>query len=308
MTPAFGTPSGKRGRRRLSYHQRRSLVGFLLVAPGVLFVIVLFIAPLLMTGWMSLHDWPLLGDTGFTGLTNYRAAAEDDTFLSSLVFTTKYVLVSAVITFTVGFALALVVRGGLAGTRVLRTCYFLPVAIGWALASFLWVWLLNGQVGVINYALQKAPLVGSAPDWFGTASAAFAALVLLTVWKSTGFAMVLFLVGMQSVPPELFEAARVDGAGIWREIRHIMLPLLRPTFALVSVFLLTAFYLGFDQFYILTRGGPQNSTVSIVYWIYNNAFVRFHLGYGAALAMIFLVVLVAMNTLQVRLVRKDPTR
>ncbi len=295
------------GERRPSaaFARQRSLSGFLLVLPSVLVVGGLFIAPLALTAWISLHDWPLLGDISFTGIANYSEAATDTTFLGSLLFTTRYVVVSGAITFVLGFCLALLVRGDLPGTAFLRTAYFLPVAIGWAVASFLWLWLLNSQVGMATDLLRATGVVGADFDWFGTAGHAFIALVALSVWKSTGFAMILFLMGMQSIPRDLYEAARVDGASGWQEVRHIMLPLLRPTLVLVSLFLVTSFYLGFDQFYILTRGGPLNQTASVVFWIYDMAFVRFKLGYGAALSLILLALLIVLNGLQVRL-RSNP--
>jgi multiple sugar transport system permease protein len=260
-----------------------------------------------MTGWISLHDWPLLGEIEFIGAGNYARATDDSTFLSSLGFTTQYVIVSGLLTFVLGFILALLVRGELPGTTVLRMAYFVPVSIGWAVAGFLWVWLLNSDVGVATELLRSGGIVSSDFEWFTRADTAFVAVVTLTVWKSAGFAMIVFLIGMQGVSRELYEAARVDGASWWQEIRHVMLPLIRPTLVLVSLFLVTAFYLGFDQFFILTRGGPGNETASVVYWIYNNAFVLFDLGYGAALSLMFLVVLVVLNAIQVRLLRREAT-
>lgn len=283
------------------------MTGFLLVLPCVLLVATLFLAPLAMTGWISLHDWPLLGEIEFAGLDNYTRAAGDETFGASLGFTTVYVVVSGVITFLLGFVLALLVRGSLPGTALLRTSYFVPVSIGWAVASFLWVWLLNSQVGAATELLRAGGLVGTDFEWFTHSDRAFFALVVVSVWKSAGFTMIVFLIGIQSVSKDLYEAARVDGASWSQEIRHVMLPLIRPTLVLVSLFLVTAFFLGFDQFFILTRGGPRNETASVVYWIYNNAFVRFHLGYGAALSIIFLALLIVLNGLQVRLLRKDAT-
>jgi multiple sugar transport system permease protein len=304
-----GTSKGGRRRERLPpYERRRRVTGFLFVLPSVLFVMVLFFAPLVMTGWMSLHDWPLLGGSEFLGLDNYQTAASDSQFLSSVWFTTKFTVITAVLTFFIGFSLALLVRGGLPGTALFRTSYFLPVVIGYAVASFLWVWMFNDQVGMVNHVLELSGIVEEAPQWFANSGTALAGIVIMTVWKVTGFAMLVLLVGMQGVPQDLYEAARVDGATRWAEIRYVMIPLLRPTFALILVFLVTAFYLGFDQFYIMTRGGPRNSTITIVYWIFNNAFVGFRLGYGATLAILLLLALVIVNGVQLYLVRKDPTR
>jgi len=284
------------------------LLGFLFTVPSLLFILGLFLVPLAMTLWMSLHDWPLLGVPEFSGAENYRTMLGDERFWAALWFTTKFTVISTVLTFLIGFGLALLVRSGLAGARILRTAYFLPVVVGWAVASFIWVWLFNDQVGVVNPILRGLGLGSGSVDWFATPNIALAAIVIMTVWKVAGFAMLVFLVGLQAVPEELYEAARIDGAGRFASLRYITVPLLRSTFVLVLVFLVTGFYLGFDQFFIMTRGGPNNSTITVVYWIFTNAFTGFRLGYGAALAMVLLVLLVAINGLQFLATWRDPTR
>jgi multiple sugar transport system permease protein len=125
----------------------------------------------------------------------------------------------------------------------------------------------------------------------------------MVTWKTVGFTMLLLVVGMQAIPEELLEAARVDGAGRWARLRHVTLPLLRRTFALALVLSVIGSFLGFDQFYILTHGGPQNQTITVVYWIYNNAFTYFKLGYGAALSLVLLAILVLISVVQLYLLR-----
>jgi multiple sugar transport system permease protein len=280
----------------------------LFALPSLLFIFGLFMIPLAMTLWMSTNDWPLLGEPEFTGFENYRTMVDDERFRAAFWFTTKFTVISTVLTYLVGFGLALLVRGGLRWASLFRTAFFLPVVIGWAVASYIWVWLFNSQVGVINPVLSSVGLIDEPIGWLSDPNTALAALVTMTVWKSAGFAMLIFLVGLQAVPDELYEAAKIDGAGRLASLRYITVPLLRSTFVLVLIFLVTAFYLGFDQFYIMTRGGPSNSTITMVYWIFTNAFVGFRLGYGAALAVVLLVLLVVINGAQFLAAWRDPTR
>ena len=304
-----GAGSGRGGRGGLSrFERRRRVAGVAFVAPALVFVLALFLVPLAMTVWMSTYDWHLLRGGEFTGLENYGRMLEDGQFWSALWFTTKFTVITTVLTFGLGFGLALLVRRSLFGVAFLRTSYFLPVVVGYAVASYIFVWLFNDQVGVVNPFLTWLGVLDRPIQWLSESNTALAALVTMTVWKVTGFAMLVLLVGLQAVPEELYEAATVDGAGKAASLRYITLPLLRPTFALVFVFLVTQFYLGFDQFFIMTQGGPRNTTITVVYWIFNNAFVGLRLGYGAALAIVLLALLILINGVQFFAIRKDPTR
>jgi multiple sugar transport system permease protein len=234
--------------------------------------------------------------------------ADDSTFRSALVFTLLFALLATAGTTVVGLALALLVRNSRRGISFFRTSYFLPVVIGFATASFLWVWLFNDQVGPLDAMLRAVGVVSGPVGFLSGPTSALFSIVGMTVWKSAGFAMLVFLVGLQAIPEELYEAARIDGAGRWSLLRYITMPLLRPALALVLVLMLTQNFLAFDQFLIMTRGGPSNSTITAVYWIYNNAFVKFDLGYAAAIAIVLLVALVAINYVQLRAVREEQTQ
>ena len=282
---------------------RRQGVGFLFVLPSVLFVVVFFLVPLAMTGWMSLNDWPLLGSPHFIGLGNYQTLGSDSTFWNSLAFTVKYTVVVTPIIFITAFVLALLVRQPVRGVGLFRTAYFLPVVIGLGTASLLWVWLFNDQVGVFSGVLQGLGIIQDPIEFLADSTIALLAIVAMVTWKTAGFTMLLLVVGMQSIPDEYMEAARVDGAGRWARLRYITIPLLRRTFALALVLSVIGSFLAFDQFYILTHGGPQNQTITVVYWIYNNAFTYFKLGYGAALSIVLLVILVLISVVQLYLLR-----
>jgi len=294
------TESASRRDRRTRVNQN---LGLLFVLPCVAFVGLFFLAPLVLTGWMSLHNWPLLGTPHFIGLDNYRALATDSMFWSSLAFTTKYTLVVTPIIFVVAFGLALLVRHRVPGVGLFRTAYFLPAVIGFGTASLLWVWMFNDQVGVFDGILQGLGLIHTPIEWLADPTGSLLAVVAMVVWKTSGLTMLLLLVGMQAIPEELYAAASIDGAGRLARLRYITLPLLRRTFALALTLSVIGSYLAFDQFYIMTQGGPQNGTITIVYWIFNNAFTYFKLGYGAALSLVLLVILLVISVVQLYLLR-----
>jgi len=285
--------------------RRRQRAGVLFVLPSVAFVTLFFLVPLVMTVWMSLNNWPLLGSPHFIGLGNYRTLTADSTFWQSLLFTTKYTIVVTPVIFLVAFGLALLVRQKVRGVGLFRTAYFLPVVIGLGVASLLWSWMFNDQVGVFDGILQGLGLIKEPIEWLADPTSALIATVVLVVWKTAGFTMLLLLVGMQAIPEEFYEAAKVDGAGRWPRLRYITLPLLRRTFALALVLSVIGSYLAFDQFYIMTHGGPQNQTITVVYWIYNNSFTYFKMGYGAALSIVLLLILIVISVVQLYLLRGE---
>lgn len=284
---------------------RRQLAGLLFVLPAVIFTLLFFILPLLMTIWMSFHNWPLIGTPSFIGLNNYNALNTDRQFWISLGFTVKYTLLVTPTIFILAFVLALLVNLPLRGVGLFRTAYFIPVVIGLGASSLLWVWLLNDRVGAINAILRQLNLLEGSLIWLGSYDTALFAINASVVWKTVGFTMVLLLTGMQAIPQEVYQAAMVDGADFIGRLRFVTLPLLRSTIALALVLSVIGSFLAFDQFYIMTRGGPRNQTITVVYWIFNNSFTYFKMGYGAALSIVLLGLLVALSMLQLRLLRSD---
>lgn len=292
-------------RKRPSLPYRRKSTGFFFVLPAVLFTFGFFIFPLLMTVWMSLHNWPLLGTPSFLGFQNYVDLAQDQQFWKSLWFTTKYTLLVTPPIFILAFVLALLVNLPLRSVGIFRTIYFLPVVIGLGTSSLLWVWLLNDRVGIINGIMVDLGLISRPLVWLADYDLSMFAIIVSIVWKTVGFSMILLLSGMQAIPEELYDAAMVDGASYWGRLLHVTLPLLRRTFALALVLSVIGSYLAFDQFFIMTRGGPQNSTITTVYWIFNNSFTYYKMGYGAALSLVLLVILTFLSVIQLRLLRDE---
>jgi multiple sugar transport system permease protein len=283
---------------------RRQRMGLLYVAPAAAMTLLFFIAPLAGTLWTSLHRWPLYGDAEFTGIDNYRDALQDGAFWASVWFTTKFTAATTALGVLLSFGLALIVRTPRRGVGLLRTAYFLPVTLGYAAAGFLWFYLYDGRVGVVNDVLLRLGVIDAPVPWLTEVGTSFWAIVVMTVWKSAGFGMVIFLVGMQAIPGELYEAFRVDGASRWQTLRHLTIPLLRTSFSLVLVLSVVVGMLSFDQFYTMTKGGPSGQTVTAVYAIFLNAFDYQKLGYGSALAVILLAILAVVSVAQLTVFRR----
>lgn len=292
----------------LTYLRRstaRHRAAYLFILPCLLVTTVFFIVPLLMTVWMSLNHWPLLGKSSFAGLKNYFDLLNDESFWGSVAFTVKYTLVVTPAIFLFAFALALLVNRSMRFVGFFRTAYFLPVVIGMTTASLLWTWLFNDQVGIFSAILMDLGWVDEPVQWLGETSSALASIVVMVLWKASGFTMVILLVGMQAIPQDLYEAARLDGAGWWSQIRHITIPMMRRTFALALTMSLIGSFLAFEQFFVMTRGGPFNSTITVVHWIYRASFTYFKLGYGAAMSVVLLLILLVLSGLQMYLLRDD---
>ena len=288
----------------LSWEQRRKLTGLLFVLPTVLFVAVFFIIPLGMTVFMSFYDWPLIGEQSWIGTTNYSELANDRQFLKSLDFTFRYTLLVTPPIFILGFILASLVRHNIRFIGIFRSIFFMPVVIGLGVSSLLWVWMLDPRVGIINKILLDLHLLDKPQLFLAKPSTAMNVIILSVVWKTVGFTMILLLAGLQSIPDELYESADVDGAGYFRKLFYITLPLMRRTIALALILSVIGSVLAFDQFYIITRGGPRNSTISIVYWIFNNSFVYWKLGYGSAMSIVLLGILMALTSIQYFVLRE----
>jgi multiple sugar transport system permease protein len=291
--------------RSLSLTRRKEVTGAALAAPAVAVITAFFFVPLALMLWMSLHDWPLLGEPSFAGLDNYTKALGDERFRTAAWFTVKYTLLVTPVLFLLGLGLAMLVRRPRRGAAFFQSVYFMPVVLGFAAGSFLFLYLSQSTVGPLFDLLRRIGLVDRGDNWFADPTSALLVVVASVTWKVVGMQMLLLLSGLQSIPVEVEEAARVDGAGRWSTFRHITLPLLRPTLALVLVFSVAGSLLAFDQFFIMTNGGPNNSTITAVYQIYRVSFIQFQLGYGAALSALLMVVLAMVSAAQMLLLRNS---
>jgi len=296
-------PRRGRPRRRTSLARRRTRLGVLMVLPAAVLLGLFFLWPLVQTVRMSFYDWPMLGEHTWVGLQNYTDALRDEDFLAAVGFTLRYTLVATPLLFVVALVLALLVRRGTRAARAFQTIYFIPVVIGMAAASYLWMYLFQPDLGPATALGERAGLLDASQNYFATFTSALVIVLAMVTWKVVGLQMLLLSSGLQSIPVEVNEAARIDGASRWQAFRHITLPLLRPTLALVLVFSVAGSLLAFDQFFIMTSGGPSNSTITAVFQTYRTSFIQFELGAGAAMSVLLMVALAAVSALQMLLLR-----
>ncbi|WP_433728083.1 carbohydrate ABC transporter permease [Actinoplanes sp. CA-051413] len=294
---APATPQRPRRPRR-----RDKLAGWAYAAPTAVFVLIFFVVPIGIVARMSASDWTLFGgDRGWNAPGNYQKALDDRLLLPAVWFTVKYTVVTTVILLGLALLLALLVQESSRWTGFLRTAFLVPSALGLASASLLFYALYSPQSSPVNTPLRLLGVTDQPISFLGTPISALWSTVILIVWRFAGFYMLLLLVGLQSIPGDVYEAAHLDGAGRLQTFRHITLPLLRSSLALCTILCVTGSLLAFDQFYILTKGGPDNSTITIVQLVYNMAFGgQNDLGRAAALSILVLVALLAINALQFR--------
>ena len=285
------------------------LQGVLYALPTLLMVVVFFVAPILLVARISASDWELLrGDSGINFPDNYTALGRNNLMAAAVTFTLVYTILATVLLIGMGLGLALLVQESGRWTGLLRTALLIPVAVGLASASLLAWGLYSPAIGPINPVLHSLGLIDAPLSYFGTPLAALLSTTLMIVWKYVGLYMLILLVGLQAIPEEVHEAAAIDGAGRWQTLRRVTLPLLRPALALALILCVTGSLLAFDQFFILTQGGPDNSTVTVVQLIYREAFLRQDLGTAAALSILVLLALLVLNGAQLRGLRSGGRR
>ncbi len=238
-----------------------------------------------------------------SGWTTISILWQSDLFWEVFGNTLYFIVLAVPLSVVCSLALALVANTGLRGITFFRTAYFLPVVSSMIAVALVWSWIFNPEYGLLNYC-SAAPVREQGPAWLDSTAWALPAMVIVTVWKGLGYSMVIFLAGLQNIPQDLYHAATIDGAGVWKRFRHITLPNLSPTtfFVLVITFI-NAFQV-FEQTYILTRGGPANSTLTMSYYIYQNAFQYFQMGKAAALSYVLFAAIFVVTLIQFRVQKR----
>lgn len=262
-------------------------------------ILVLFLFyPAVMAFWMSFHDWKSLGGHTWVGVRNYTRLLTFPYFLDSVRNTLYFTVLNVPGTMIVSLAIALLLDTEIRGRHWFRLCFYLPVVTSGAAVSLLWKWILQGgELGMLNTLFAQLGL--SIQDWLGDPSWAMPAIVLVNIWKHVGYYAIIFLAGLQAISPEYYEAARVDGANRWRLFYYITLPLLRPAVLLNSILLFIASLEQFEQVFIMTGGGPADSTRTVAFYLFQ-AWERGDLGMAAAVGYVLFIAVVAITLLQRR--------
>jgi multiple sugar transport system permease protein len=270
---------------------------FFLLPSGLPLLAFTFI-PMISSAWVSLHEWNLISPMRWVGLDNYVHLLGDPATRRAFLNTAYYIAGYLPLVFAGGLGLAVVLNRALAGRSFFRAAYFLPVVTSWVVVALVWQWLLNPANGLVNQILGAIGL--PEPGWWTDPTWAMPSVILASAWKDLGFVMVILLAGLQAIPDELYEAARIDGATAWQQFRNVTLPLLSPaSFFVVVISLINGFQV-FDQVYVMTGGGPSGASQVVVGQIYDLTFRYGRAGEASALSWLLFVVILAVTVVQIR--------
>jgi ABC-type sugar transport system permease subunit len=306
-TPAGPSPArSARGTSWLSRTREARFAAVLLI-PSVIVVFGIVLYPILRTFWTSLHDVnsPFPGAYPFIGLHNYGKLISDGAVWSSVLRTLYFTLLSTALEIGFGIALALLLNAKLRVRWLFRAIVVLPWALPTVVNAQMWRFILNSQYGALNALLTGLHLQGGYRSWLGSPFLALNMVTLADVWKNTSLVAFFLLAGLQTIPNDLYEAARMDGASAWRRFTAITMPLLKSSIVVVLVLRTIEAFKVFDIIYVMTRGGPANGTQSIALFTYTRAFSSEEFGYGSALATFIVLFILAMAALYIRALRSD---
>lgn len=252
---------------------------------------------------VSFFKWSLGGDPKFVGIDNYVNLAQDGSFYTSIRNTLSFFVLTVPVLVVASLLLAMLLNQKLAGRRVMRTISIIPYVLIPSIVGIMWNWMFDNNFGLLNYYIKK--LGGSPIFWLTDERFALIAVSIVVVWTYIGYDMILFLAGLQGIPKETYEAAEVDGASTFQVFWHITLPLLKPVTMMVSTLTLVNVVQLFDQIYVMTNGGPGTSTLTMVQYMYTSAFTNYELGYGSAIEVVILVLLMVLITVQNRIGNRE---
>lgn len=282
---------------------------WIFVAPALIVLSVFFFLPVLAAFVMSLTDFDLYAlsdfhNLRFIGLHNYAQLLVDPLFWKALGNTVYFVVLGVPLSIFASLAAALLVNSKLARFKnVFRTIYFAPVVTTLVAVAVVWRYIFHTRYGFLNYVLGFFGI--DAIDWMGDPHWAMPAIIVLAVWKNFGYNMIILLAALQSIPEDLYEAGRIDGASAWQLFRHVTLPGLAPVLMLVSILTMTGYFQLFAEPYVMTEGGPLQSTLSVLYFMFEEGFKWWSLGRASAVAFLLFVLMFAVTLVQLRIGRRE---
>jgi multiple sugar transport system permease protein len=288
---------------------RQDLIGWSFAAPFVILFGIFLALPIVAALALSFTSFGLrdlqnpIGTT-FVGLENYADMFADPKFWKSLGNTAYFVVVGVPLTLVLGLVIANALSRGITRFRTaFRVGYYLPVITSIVAIAIVWRFLLNPDVGLINMLLKNVGIDG--PAWLANPTLAMPSIIAMAVWRNVGFAMVVFIAGMQAIPAVLYEAAAIDGAGRWKAFRYVTLPMLRPTILFMLVITTIGYLQLFEEPFVMTDGGPLDATLSVTMYMYQQGFEFFHQGYASAIAYVLFVIVAVVAFLQFKFLRSE---
>lgn len=281
----------------------KRLTPYLLVSPYLLHFALFVAFPVVFSIVLTFHDWNIIGPMKFAGLSNFEKLFHDRYFFKALLNTLLFLIIHIPLQIVVALALAVALNSNIRFRAFFRGAFFLPVVVSGVVVTILWQQLYGFETGILNRLLIATglPRVG----WLTDANWAMPAIAIMATWKNVGLYIILFLVGLQSVPPQYYEAAELEGATPWQQFRYITLPSINPTIFTVVVLSTIGGFSLFIEPYVMTGGGPLNSTLSAVLYIYKQAFFYYHMGYAATLGLFFAVLILGVVMIQRKFIEQD---
>ncbi len=285
-------------RHRMTQSERReALEGYTAISPWLLGLIIFTVGPIIASLYFSLTDYEVVKTPLWVGLDNYQRLAADRLFWQSLKVTGTYVAVSVPLGIALSFAVALLMNQKVKLIGLFRTAYYMPNLVPAVGSAILWIWIFNPDFGLLNTALASIGIEG--PLWLGHSKWAMPALIIMSLW-GVGGGMLIYLAGLQGIPTDLYEAAEVDGAGVWRRFLHVTIPQMTPVLFFNLIMNIIASFQVFTAGYIMTGGGPRYATYFYVLNLYNNAFKYFRMGYASAMAWVLAIIILFFTLLVFR--------
>ncbi len=287
----------------LPRHWRRNMEGWLFIGPVILGILAFQLVPILVSIYASLTRWDGMNPPKFTGLANYRELLAEDRFFRETLGNTIYFTLGHIpLTIVFALTLALLCNLDLPGISLFRTAYFIPAVSSVVAVSVVWFWIYQPQYGVLNAALAQVGIEG--PAWLTSTTWAMPAVILVSVWQGIGYPMVILLAGLQGIPHDLYEAAKLDGAPPWNQFWKITLPLLTPTLFFLMITQFISSFQVFGIIYVMTQGGPANETSVYIYYLYQTAFAFGQMGYASAMAWILFAIIAVVTFIQWKLQKR----
>jgi multiple sugar transport system permease protein len=284
---------------------RKNWSAYLFLAPGLIHFAIFTLFAVGFAFYISFHEWNIIRpEKPFVGLENYLRLLQDTRFHRAVANTLIF-MVGVPLNLSFALAVALLLNTKVRGQAIYRTLFYLPVVTPLVVSAIIWKWVYQGDYGLLNYYLLKFGLIEQKIFWLADPNLALPALIIMGIWTGTGAPMVIYLAGLQSIPEEMYDAARVDGANAWQRLLYITIPLLKPTTFFLVVTAVIATFQIFTEVYIMTNGGPLNRTTTIGYYLYTNAFRELDMGYATAMAFVLFGMIFVFTLLQWKYTRGD---
>lgn len=286
--------------------KRKPLTPYLFLVPACIILGAFIFYPLLQAVWMSFTDYNMISDPAFVGFENYKEIVEDDLFWKTLGQTFLYLIVVVPTLVILPIFLAILVNQKIKGIGFFRSAYYVPVVTSMIVVGITWKWVYADQ-GILNYLLESVGIIDGPVHWLTSPTSSIFAVMAVTVWKGLGYYMVIYLAGLQAIPSDLFEAADIDGANKWKQIFHITIPMLMPSIIIVTIMSSISAMKVFEEIYVMTGGGPLNSSKTLVFYIYQEAFEKLRMGYASAVGVILLLITLVLSILNLKVMSKKET-